>query len=279
MLFLQLIKKGVVFSAVTLLSLSTISYSQTPSQKACSWSGSWQTNYGPLMLTQNGDSLKGNFSESEELVEGVVSGRYVIGKWFGHANQKGGLNMLMSKDCNSFKADRKDDMNLSSPIWNFDAITGSRNSTTIEDGGSANQTFSIGNKNISFELGDNWDLRKDTDGSLIITSKQYPQDIIIYILNHRFEYNSPTAKQKFLDEQKTVAGRNAEGEVITEKRQIFNKNVDLIKIPQIGMKTMVFLPDTGNSYYMMTTTYKDAQKMITAEALLARIMEAMFNAN
>ena len=53
----------------------------SPAQTANRWSGTWETSYGTMTLTQSGNSVDGNYTHDEGHISGTVSGSVLTGRW------------------------------------------------------------------------------------------------------------------------------------------------------------------------------------------------------
>lgn len=67
------------------------------------WSGTWQTNYGPMKLSQFGINVTGS-NDAWGKIQGVASGKDMAGTWFINPYNKGDLIITVSEDKKSFKA-------------------------------------------------------------------------------------------------------------------------------------------------------------------------------
>ncbi len=50
------------------------------------WNGTWNTNYGVLTITQNGDKITGNYASKNGRIEGVAKGNMIYGQWYEDPN-------------------------------------------------------------------------------------------------------------------------------------------------------------------------------------------------
>lgn len=75
-------------------------------QENCSWSGTWDTNWGEMQLIQNGDIITGSY-DTDGQIQATVSGNMLIGTWseppsYQPPDDSGGFEFFMSEDCMSF---------------------------------------------------------------------------------------------------------------------------------------------------------------------------------
>ena len=73
----------------------------------CSWTGTWETNYGQMTLSQSGNRVTGTYTWDSGKIEGVVSGNTLTGRWseapsYTEPNDAGQFVFTMAPDCNSF---------------------------------------------------------------------------------------------------------------------------------------------------------------------------------
>ena len=68
---MQLFTKRLLLVSFFLFLSSNFTNIAVAQSKVCSWSGTWQTNEGTLLLTQDGDSLKGNFKDNNNQFKGI----------------------------------------------------------------------------------------------------------------------------------------------------------------------------------------------------------------
>lgn len=72
-----------------------------------SWAGDWDTNWGKMVLTQNGASVIGTYTHDSGKVTGVVSGNILTGSWaespsYSQPRDGGDIEFTMSADGKSF---------------------------------------------------------------------------------------------------------------------------------------------------------------------------------
>lgn len=65
------------------------------------WSGTWQTDFSTMTLTQNGNSVTGVYDHHEGRIEATANGNVLTGRWIENDNE-GTFTMTMSDDGNSF---------------------------------------------------------------------------------------------------------------------------------------------------------------------------------
>lgn len=72
-----------------------------------SWTGEWETNWGKMVLTQNGASVTGTYTHDSGKINGTISGNTLIGSWsesptYAPPNDRGDIEFTMSPDGKSF---------------------------------------------------------------------------------------------------------------------------------------------------------------------------------
>lgn len=72
-----------------------------------SWEGKWDTNWGEMVLTQNGSSVTGTYTYDSGKIVGTVSGNKLIGTWsesptYSPDNDAGEIEFTMAQDGMSF---------------------------------------------------------------------------------------------------------------------------------------------------------------------------------
>lgn len=72
-----------------------------------SWQGEWDTNWGKMLLTQNGNTITGTYVHDSGKISGKVSGNKLIGTWsespsYAAPNDAGDIEFTMSNDGKSF---------------------------------------------------------------------------------------------------------------------------------------------------------------------------------
>ncbi|MCJ7444835.1 MAG: FecR family protein [Methanotrichaceae archaeon] len=73
----------------------------------CSWTGTWDTNFGSMDVQMSGNSVTGTYPHDQGRIQGAFSENKLIGKWFeapsyNPPNDAGDLEFTMSADCRSF---------------------------------------------------------------------------------------------------------------------------------------------------------------------------------
>lgn len=99
----------------------------------CLWTGTWDTNWGKMVLEQVGDTFTGRYEHDEGRVHGKVFGNKLIGTWsekpsYQPPNDAGDLELTINPGCGSFEGKWRYG---SSGSWDGD-WTGTRASGIIE---------------------------------------------------------------------------------------------------------------------------------------------------
>ncbi len=73
----------------------------------CSWTGTWSTKWGEMVLQQSDNQVTGNYSSDSGLIEGTVFGNVLRGTWTetpsrSPPNDAGDFEFTISADCQSF---------------------------------------------------------------------------------------------------------------------------------------------------------------------------------
>jgi hypothetical protein len=74
---------------------------------SCDWSGTWQTNWGEMVLSQAGTQVNGTYTHDAGRITGTLSGSTLIGTWseapsYSPRNDAGDMQLTIAADCNSF---------------------------------------------------------------------------------------------------------------------------------------------------------------------------------
>ncbi|MDX9872462.1 MAG: S-layer homology domain-containing protein [Clostridia bacterium] len=72
-----------------------------------SWAGEWKTNWGDMVLTQNGANVSGTYTYDQGKISGTISGNTLTGTWseapsYAPPNDAGEVEFVMSADGQSF---------------------------------------------------------------------------------------------------------------------------------------------------------------------------------
>jgi hypothetical protein len=75
--------------------------------RTCSWTGTWQSNFGQMELQQSGNIITGIYTHDQGRIHGTISGEKFIGRWseapsYHPPNDSGDFEFIMSNDCRSF---------------------------------------------------------------------------------------------------------------------------------------------------------------------------------
>ena len=73
----------------------------------CSYTGTWSTEWGPMTLSQVGNSVTGTYEYDSGRINGTVSGGVFKGKWseaptYTEPDDAGDEEFTISSDCNKF---------------------------------------------------------------------------------------------------------------------------------------------------------------------------------
>ncbi|HLE82311.1 MAG TPA: hypothetical protein VJA25_13625, partial [Dehalococcoidia bacterium] len=98
---------------------------------SCTWTGTWDTDWNKLYLTQSGSTVSGSYEYDQGKVTGSVSGNQLTGRWteaptYREPYDAGGFVWTISADCGSFSGTWGYGTDSSAGTWN-----GTRASTAI----------------------------------------------------------------------------------------------------------------------------------------------------
>jgi len=102
----KLLKLGTIFVASLLLIFMLLPVGQLFSNGTCSWTGTWDTDYGIMKLTQNGNNVTGSYHYQGDWwpINGTVVLDELSGTWV-DPYDTGPFEFTMAADCNSFTGD------------------------------------------------------------------------------------------------------------------------------------------------------------------------------
>jgi len=89
----------------------TITITVSPQTTGLNWSGTWDTNWGTMYLTQSLGKVTGTYDYQGGKIEGYISknlsGNILVGTWsenpsYAPPDDAGDIEFIMSSDCNSF---------------------------------------------------------------------------------------------------------------------------------------------------------------------------------
>lgn len=75
--------------------------------QVASFSGSWESNFGVIVMTQSGSTVTGTYSHDVGSLQGTVSGNKLTGTWV-ESDDKGTFTFTLSADGKSFKGSWKE---------------------------------------------------------------------------------------------------------------------------------------------------------------------------
>jgi hypothetical protein len=84
-----------------------VATAQMPPPTTCQWTGTWDTEFGPMRLSQSGASVSGDYDWDQGLITGTVSGNVLRGTWNEAPSRQpptdaGEVELTMRDDCQSF---------------------------------------------------------------------------------------------------------------------------------------------------------------------------------
>gem|GEM_PF-2383022 len=102
-----------------------------PASTSCTWTGTWDTDWNKLHLTQTGSTVSGSYEYNQGRVTGTVSGNQFTGRWteaptYQEPYDAGGFVWTIAAGCSSFTGTWGYGTERSAGTWN-----GTRASTTV----------------------------------------------------------------------------------------------------------------------------------------------------
>lgn len=183
----------------------------------CDWTGTWDSNWGQMVLSQSGNSVTGTYTHDQGRIQGTVSGDKLIGTWsespsYSPPSDAGDLELTMSSDCKSLSGNWKYG---SEGSWSGD-WTGTR---LISGGGQLDQDGSPSTNTNSQEIG--------PEGGEIAL----PDGIRIVVPEGAVDYSAQFSVEK-LDPADYLDNEIYEGVVLDVRASVesFNKPVE-IRVP------------------------------------------------
>jgi hypothetical protein len=85
---------------------------QGETAQTCTWSGTWNTDWGPMQILQNGNAVTGTYTHDQGRVDGTAYGARLMGTWseapsYSPPGDAGDFEFMMSEDCQSFSGSWK----------------------------------------------------------------------------------------------------------------------------------------------------------------------------
>jgi len=80
---------------------------QIESLQTCSWTGTWNTEWGPMNLQQSGNRVTGSYTHDQGRIDGTATGSRLVGTWseapsYSPPGDAGDVELTMAEDCQSF---------------------------------------------------------------------------------------------------------------------------------------------------------------------------------
>jgi len=88
-----------------------------------SWTGTWDTTFSKLQITQKGNQVTGYYEHDNGKISGTVQGNRLIGTWHESGNDEGKFQFVMSSDGNSFSGKWGRSSGPLSSTWNGTRLT------------------------------------------------------------------------------------------------------------------------------------------------------------
>ncbi len=78
-----------------------------PGGTGCDWTGTWNTDWGEMILQQSGNEVNGTYTHDQGRIQATVSGGRLAGTWseapsYSPTSDAGDVELTMSQDCRSF---------------------------------------------------------------------------------------------------------------------------------------------------------------------------------
>ncbi|MEW6723215.1 MAG: hypothetical protein AB1324_08170 [Candidatus Micrarchaeota archaeon] len=85
--------------------------SQPPAETGCTFAGTWNTEWGEMVLVQNGSNVTGTYEFDDGRINGIVSGKTLTGTWSENSDENaylppdnaGDVQLNLTGDCNSLE--------------------------------------------------------------------------------------------------------------------------------------------------------------------------------
>ena len=86
------------------LQIIPLSIVKIPTVTQCDWTGTWDAEFGQIILQQSGESITGSYSKNggQGQIQGTVSGNVLDGSWTETNSRAGTFYFTMATDCQSF---------------------------------------------------------------------------------------------------------------------------------------------------------------------------------
>ena len=77
-------------------------------ESKCLFTGNWDSNWGDMVFTQDGDTVTATYTHDEGRITGTMTGNVLVGKWsesptYSEPNDGGDVELQLSEDCDSFE--------------------------------------------------------------------------------------------------------------------------------------------------------------------------------
>jgi len=271
---------------VIFLSIKNKSFAQdvkSINTSKCTFEGSWDTRWGRMELKQDNFKLKGTYDLNKGTVEGVIYGRYFIGKWSQSPSYKppedsGNINLILSDDCNSFKND-----------WYINDWNGSRvdysKPVIVSNTGDIEQLeglFYLGNNTmLDIDVPENWSHKIDSRKNVVFSNDSEKKDkLFIYIFNSVFPYTTSQNRSEIVSAH--IKGMSDSFKNTTKEGVDYINGISIRwvafpeKIDDITYHNKVLYPYNNNKIFMLmvTTTQKKIPER-EIRTLLDRILKAI----
>ena len=75
---------------------------------SCDWTGTWETNWGEMVLQQTGNKVTGTYVHDQGRISGTISDNILTGTWseapsYSPTNDAGDVELTLAEDCRSFE--------------------------------------------------------------------------------------------------------------------------------------------------------------------------------
>jgi hypothetical protein len=99
--------RGSIVTEIPQKSPKSNDFGTTTSGTGCDWTGTWNSDWGEMILQQSGNEVSGTYTHDQGRIQATVSGSKLIGTWseapsYSPTGDAGDVELMMSQDCRSF---------------------------------------------------------------------------------------------------------------------------------------------------------------------------------
>jgi heat shock protein HslJ len=88
----------------------------------CGYSGTWNTDWGTMQLSQTGNKVSGTYTHDSGMINGTISDGVFVGRWsespsYAEPDDAGDAMFYFGKDCNSFSGNWRYGTGAAGAAW------------------------------------------------------------------------------------------------------------------------------------------------------------------